>query len=529
MKSDAPAHSRMPTFGRLFRWLFSWRTFGRVLILLAGLATVLALFYAEENWRGKRAWEKCKSELLAQGVELDWHKFIPPPVPDEQNFAMTPFLAPLFNFNPRPLQAGQTRWRDTNGFNRTTTFAGQFSAIESTHGWLHVQPGKLTDLEGCWRALQSSPTTNAAAFHNRAEAAVALMEALRQFNPVLAELYSASGRPSSRFNVDYTEEDPAAILIPHLSVINKAGYVLRFRASAELALGRNDAAFADAGLIIHLANSIRNDPFIISALARERILGMAVQIIWEGLGQHSWSDAQLREFQARLEDSSVLKQFSESMRAERASFGDGIFEYLRAHPSELRGMIDSSSTSLPAAILSYGPNGWLYQEQVSYQRLYDQKLPAGFDVDAGRFHPQDIEQWAKQLDLITGRGIIDQLRHHRLLSSLLFPNLTGLYQKTALAQNNLNQAAIACALERHRLAHGQYPETLDSLLPAFIGKLPLDVCSGQPLKYRREADGHFILYSIGWNERDDTGTVVKDKEHIDSTQGDWVWPPYPEK
>ena len=63
-----------------------WRIPRRILIALAILATLIAFFYTEEDWRGKRAWENCKRELEAKGAVLDWDKFIPPPVPDDQNF-----------------------------------------------------------------------------------------------------------------------------------------------------------------------------------------------------------------------------------------------------------------------------------------------------------------------------------------------------------------------------------------------------------------------------------------------------------
>jgi hypothetical protein len=63
-----------------------WRILRRSLIALAVLATLIAIFYTEEDWRGKRAWENCRRELEARGAVLDWDKFIPPPVPDDQNF-----------------------------------------------------------------------------------------------------------------------------------------------------------------------------------------------------------------------------------------------------------------------------------------------------------------------------------------------------------------------------------------------------------------------------------------------------------
>src|ERR1035437_6110926 len=129
---STPGSPRFPTFTRLFRWLFSRRTLGRVLVGLAALATLIALVCAEENWRGKRAWERYKHELEAQGEKLNWKDYVAPPVPDAQNFAMTPFLAPLFDFNPEPRQQGQSLWRDTNGYNRICSLQWEFGALEPT-------------------------------------------------------------------------------------------------------------------------------------------------------------------------------------------------------------------------------------------------------------------------------------------------------------------------------------------------------------------------------------------------------------
>jgi subtilase family serine protease len=56
--------------------------------------------------------------------------------------------------------------------------------------------------------------------------------------------------------------------------------------------------------------------------------------------------------------------------------------------------------------------------------------------------------------------------------------------------------------------------------------LPHDIINGQPLHYRRTADGQFVLYSIGWNETDDGGVVVLNKgssSTVDINRGDWVW------
>ena len=91
-------------------------------------------------------------------------------------------------------------------------------------------------------------------------------------------------------------------------------------------------------------------------------------------------------------------------------------------------------------------------------------------------------------------------------------------------QTLVNEAQIACALERYRLAHGEYPAALDTLVPQFIQKLPRDIINGEPLIYRRTDDGSFILYSVGWNETDDGGQIALPKGDVKQlTIGDWVW------
>ena len=126
---------------------------------------------------------------------------------------------------------------------------------------------------------------------------------------------------------------------------------------------------------------------------------------------------------------------------------------------------------------------------------------------------------------------LSQIWHHRLFSALLLPALSAIAQKSAFAQTTADEAVLACALERYRLAKGEFPETLAALNPQFIQSMPHDIITGEPLKYRRKENGQFILYSVGWNETDDSGKVImNDKEKaIDITQGDWVWPEYPEK
>src|ERR1700690_891529 len=75
------------------RWLFCQRNLRRTLFSLACLVTLIALIYAEEDWRGWHAWNQFKQAWEAKGEHFDFASVVPPPVPDEQNFALTPIVA----------------------------------------------------------------------------------------------------------------------------------------------------------------------------------------------------------------------------------------------------------------------------------------------------------------------------------------------------------------------------------------------------------------------------------------------------
>jgi hypothetical protein len=67
--------------------------------------------------------------------------------------------------------------------------------------------------------------------------------------------------------------------------------------------------------------------------------------------------------------------------------------------------------------------------------------------------------------------------------------------------NLLLQAELA--VRRFTIDEGRLPRNLDELVPRYATTMPADSYS-QPLRYRIEGDG-YVLYSIGWDRRDDGG------------------------
>ena len=133
------SHSLFPTFSKFFRWLFSWPIIRRVLITSAVVVTLVVSFYTVELVRGKRAWNNYVAEVEARGESLEIASIIPPPVPDDENFAMIPLFRDALHFN-RPLN-----------LSKQLNLGPHFKSLKSVEkpdakSRLRWQKGELSDL-----------------------------------------------------------------------------------------------------------------------------------------------------------------------------------------------------------------------------------------------------------------------------------------------------------------------------------------------------------------------------------------------
>src|SRR3954467_12364178 len=172
-------------------YLVSWRFLRKLLFACAVLITILAVYYAYENWRGNRAWREYRSQLIAEGVNLDIHSIVPPQIPDDQNFAATPFLATLFVGKPSATNSDD-RWPDL--------FEKAQVQVRRSPDTTRTRAGErgLTDLFSWQLAFTERAPTNKPISSDTAASATAAAEVVLQsikiYDPVLEELNAASKR-----------------------------------------------------------------------------------------------------------------------------------------------------------------------------------------------------------------------------------------------------------------------------------------------------------------------------------------------
>lgn len=463
---------------RLARWL---------LFSGACLVTVVALFYAEEDWRGKHAWEKYRREREAKGDSFELSSIVPSPVPDDQNFATTPLFAELF---PKP----PTNAVLLNALKLRTP-------VTSYVGW---HEGHVEDLNA-WRTWFTNTD---------------LLAALSKHDPILRQIAEASDRPYCRFPVHY--EDTYAALLPHLGALRNLATIYHIRALAELSAGQTDAALDDVRMCLRLADKIEDEPMLMPFLVRTVMIDLATQPVWEGLAAHRWNERQLAFLQATFNKIDQFRSFAKGLRGER------ILEYhmMRGFiekPAERAGLFQWFVENQPAVALLVraAPAGWIYQNELRLDRFYTRTMLPTIDFEHQRVNPKSATAAALEFENETMRP-----NPYNFLIGMLMPSISATTRRAAWSQTTIQEVFVACALERRRLAHEQLPDTLDALVPEFLDRVPHDVIDGQPLRYRPIGGDQFVLYSIGENERDDGGQIawMKGKPpRQDRQQGDWVW------
>ncbi len=453
-----------------------WRRVGwfwAVFFVLAALtvfAVLVAAFYAEENWRGKQAWEHCQHEFEAKGTSINWNDYIPPAVPDDQNFFKAPKMTAWFVKNQSVLSnelTAKLQSKDTTTTNLDEAFAVKYLAWSD------------------------------------------------QFAPDFDLIRSAAQRPYARMDGDYSI--PYQIPIPNFVAVRIVAQTLAQRAKCQLRLGQPAKAMADLTLLHDLRHLLEAAPTgrpmtLVAAMINVAITGLYANTLADGLRAHAWQEPQLVELQKQLADINLNLYVCHALQTEPV----GVCRDFELQSWSLDKFF-SFGRKPNCRDKLYGwlwPQGWTYQNMVNVVNLETIPL-AGFDLVHDTIAPHQFDTMSR-----ANEAFYNHMSPYKLLAALAVPNFIKAEQTTAFNQTLVNQAQIVCALERYRLAQGHYPETLDTLVPQFIQKMPHDLIGGEPLVYRRTNDGKFLLYSIGWNETDDDG---KPGTLADVKTGDWVW------
>ena len=168
--------------------------------------------------------------------------------------------------------------------------------------------------------------------------------------------------------------------------------------------------------------------------------------------------------------------------------------------------------------ISLYPRGWFWLSQRKINEFYDRSVARADAIAAGQTItlPSDV---AGDVEALARKGLFARLPYAMYI--VLAPALGNVEATYLHCLATVDQAQIACALERYRLAKGAYPERLEVLVPEFIQALPADPISQAAMRYRVTAAGGFEVWSVAMNGVDDSAREEEKKGPRD--QPDWVW------
>ena len=506
------------------------------------LAALISLAFAIEGTRAAWAWQEVEAHLKQRREPLTFEELMGPRVPDAQNFARHPLMDGLLS---------HTATNDAKG-RPTFQWTGQRKISELQESLRFPEPpsdepkgGKRLrrtgpDLEALASLLKSGTHREKRTVYDpgRTEpretndlvhlpippagmpAAQAVLYAFEGRRAILNQVTEAARRPRAQYDLRYADGPNA--LLPHLAIHKSMAGKLRTRSAARVAAGDTAGAAEDIDTILRLAELTGEDPVLIGYLVRVAIQSSAFSAFWDGTSQHAWSDTQLAAFQRRFEGLKQRDSLVQAFRGERL-FGKTTFELMRV------GKLDPDifgATESDESGNSFGwglvPRAWLLQSQAYHSKVLDKVVGTLQRCDPERGIAAKSSIWeTERIDQTVFDTANPRFHPYRILTHMLLPSLAKVHAKADRSLTTSRLAITVAALERHRLATGSYPKSLDDLVPKWLPAVPLDPMDGQPLRYRLNADGTFTLYGVGPNHADDNGV-------FESQQGqdlDWVWPP----
>lgn len=490
-------------------------------ILLLGVTVLVAavlvpMFY---HYQLKAAVNSFRAELKAKGEPMELAEVIPARVPPDKNSAAQ-FLA------------------------ATSLFATNESVLTTNWpiGMRSVAPGKAQVL---W---QQNFIRDFGMSNSWEDLALALEANKEAFNRL------AAITNSSVFDFGLKYEQRFEMLITNLVVEKKTAEKLTAKTFNDLRLKQAGPAAENIRVMLSLVEGTRDERTAISQLVRIAIAQIACAATWEFLQSSNLTDSQLAGLQADWSRPEFLQAMAAVLPVERECSQTAAVNWRKSSAEMLR-YFDLSRKAREAlgndieeetAFEQIKKRGqiflwrywWSYPDELrslkGYQVLMDTMKQASSDQSfRAALAKQDVALEALSISKLSNSFdsfLTGKTDFHNMFSESIV-TLAGLPRKVLRAETDRQTVIAAIALKRFQLKHGSYPPSLTTLVPEFVSTVPLDPVDSQPLRYRQQSGGTFLLYSIGENGKDDGGnpSPENEAEHanfnwLNPRALDWVWP-----
>jgi hypothetical protein len=303
--------------------------------------------------------------------------------------------------------------------------------------------------------------------------------------PALAEARKLKDLRNGRYPPAKKGPDGLPGLGQHVGAMRLIAAILTYDALLRADDGDADGALESDRALMNVARSCGDEPDYLAQLTRMELRSAACRAIERTLAQGQPSAANLAALQRLLEDEEKQPLFLHGARSLRA----WLDQTLEVVSEGQVGPKEVPSWAFSGLAINMRP----VTLRVSTRVVEIAKLP--------------VEEQGRALQ---ERGVPKQEEWPRLAGVWIKPKVekvvADLSRGQFRSQAELRCAVVAIAAERYRKDHGAWPAALADLVPAYLGAVPIDPFDGQPLRYRKLADG-VVIYSVGPDGTDDQGTL----------------------
>jgi hypothetical protein len=318
----------------------------------------------------------------------------------------------------------------------------------------------------------------------------ALLDCLARNQECLSLLHEAGMIGQCRYGWDWRPDTGGL----QLGAVRHCGMLLELRGIYDAYGGDPNAVIGCIRDGLRLADSLRQEPTLISYFVRIACIAFALRDLERSLSLTFFTEEQLRELNDALTSAGETLSFVQALVAERCC----LIETCR----------DPSLMSL------YRQNTLSRKFPGEATRALQDVLDCMGDyIEAAELPPlQRAKRFREIATKVSRRSFLP-----RPVRSMPPAGMSRVSEIDLRIRAHLDLARTALALERQRLVTRELPECLEELVPWYLPQVPVDPFDGKPIRYRRRQPG-YLLYSVaedgqdnGGQERDD----VKNGEPYD--------------
>jgi hypothetical protein len=489
----------------------------KLLLVLVFILLALGSWFIGTGTQSQGSLERYRKQLLAAGERLDIDAFIPPGVnPDKNGAALIDkanwYIAPrggsLLSTNPpgpmeivAPAKA-RVLWQEDE----------VVSVLSGRHA------------TNSWDALELDLANQSAA-----------VDLLQQ-----AAAYSEFD-----FGIDYHQLSGP---LPQLNKLRQAAALLSARVVDDLHRGDTASAVTNFQALLVIANAGKNDPLTGSQIIRSYLMQTVLPTQWELLQATNVTDEQLSILQTNWMELDFVKPIESTFQMTRSLLAANI-KATRADNSRIgatprpglgmpSGGWDDFLRSVQSLKAGVGDvlwrESWSYDDELRFLEGYSVMVESARRARTdGNFKNALADRESKIIALGLNRTNANSLRAFlgghvvEFDAARAVRSYANIFDRFVTTESWRQCVVTAIALKRHELRHGALPKELSALVPEFLPAVLNDSVDGQPLRYRLNEDGTFLLYSIGIDGIDNGGdaTPIPPASSFPWQAGrDWVWP-----